>query len=214
MSDLKLGSDNTPRFQWVIQNDPIGPNLPYDVELRNHSVAGVVPTKGSLVENWMLVIPRQPLPSLADASINVRKEVLQIGRHESAAGTGSKERWFNFEHGSRNAGDVIGCGVDQAHLHVVPLPFDLLRVATTNQQDLAWFEVNTHDPWSEIPVGVDYYLVSDFLQTFLAYPATGESQYFRKLIARELGQPDRWDYRKYGCETNVKATIDSRHLRN
>lgn len=208
---MELGTIAEPRFSWIIKQHRTGPLQPFDVDLADHATAAVIPSAGSLVANWLLIVPRVQFMCLADAPREIRSAVMSIGWEESLARCGSGDGRYYFEHGARQAGSLFGCGVDQAHLHVVPLNFDLLHAATHSDATWQWQEVgDIRDPWAEIPTGREYLLVSNFERTFFATPLGKVSQFFRKLIARELGSPTMWDYRKYGCEQNAELTIGYR----
>ena len=79
----------------------------------------------------------------------------------------------------------MGCGVDHAHLHLVPLQVDLVSEALADRS-IHW-EAIPH--WSElhqrVPEDRDYLLVSNVDSiAYVANTAPPTSQYFRKLVAK------------------------------
>lgn len=118
---------------------------------------------------------------------------------------------FAFEHGSERVGSIMGCGVDHAHLHVVPLDFELVDWVTSKSDK-----------------GLDWTSYSEFLLTNL--PPTGEyisvwevssrrgavadvtkpvSQWMRRAIACKLGIDSDWDYRTSPQENNIRLTVET-----
>jgi ATP adenylyltransferase len=195
------------RFEWVMSGLGTGPVQPFDTDLYNFETSAVLPTVGSLVPGWVLMVPRFPalcfaaIPAetrspLVDATNCVANDLVVFG--------GSV---FAFEHGPRTTGSIVGCGVDQAHLHMASLPFDLADAALDSGADLVWHEVDPTDPWTSIRSDRDYYLVSNLSQAYVAYPQDKESQFFRKLVARGVGVPDQWDYRRYPNERYARETL-------
>jgi ATP adenylyltransferase len=101
----------------------------------------------------------------------------------------------------------IGCGVDQAHLHLVPTEHQLLG-AVLADDSVRWAEVDSADPWAVIRPKAEYYLISDSTQSYVGFPLEPRSQYFRKKLAALNGTPDEWDYRKWPHYEHIKRTID------
>src|ERR1039458_10394749 len=88
-----------------------------------------IPTVGALVEGWLLVVPRTPILSFARLSTPLFSE-LEIFLDEIIPAIQSVYGPVSvFEHGPSCAASVVGCGVDYAHLHLVPVDCDLLAGA-------------------------------------------------------------------------------------
>src|SRR5450759_643597 len=106
------------KFDWIIDPTADRPNSTWDVELMGTRSFAVVPSLGALVAGWTLVVPRRSMLNFTELTSQERSEldVLLMTLH----GRLSKpdHQVFEFEHGSILAGSVMGCGVDQAHLHV------------------------------------------------------------------------------------------------
>jgi ATP adenylyltransferase len=195
------------RFHWVTSGLKSGPLYPFDLELLGSPEAAVTPTLGSIVPGWVLVIPRQAYFSFANIAESHRRRIGHLVdrvRFEMAAFEG---KVFFFEHGARKSESAVGCGVDQAHLHVVSLQTDLLASALTSNDGMSWIQADPENPWASIPIDQEYYLISDFNRAYVGYSRKPISQYFRKLIARDTGHPEEWDYRRYQHERNARQTI-------
>ena len=161
---------------------------------------------GPLVSGWVLLIPRRPalnarclpprdLDRLASAIASARARLAPNGDV------------FFFEHGAATIGSVLGCGVDQAHVHVVPLQFDLLSVALAAGMGSSWFTVDPVRPWPDIDQDRPYYIVSNTQEAYAAYPRAKQPQFFRQLIASHIGAGAHWDYRSVHNDEYTKSTI-------
>lgn len=195
------------RFEWAINRKPFGPLPIFDVDLYNFSEAVVSPSVGSIVPGWLLVIPRLETICFANLPAKIRRNtqrVLSLVRQDTYLFGGKP--WM-FEHGARFCGSKAACGVDQAHLHVVPLESDLFNAVKANAPALSWNEVDCFDPWAEIDSAREYYFVSDFTKGYVAYPEVPTSQFFRRVIANMVGRATEWDYRLFSNERNAAATI-------
>jgi diadenosine tetraphosphate (Ap4A) HIT family hydrolase len=181
----------------------------YDEVLRANANYVVVPSLGALVPGWSLVIPRRPLLNLSGLQAPERENLLALVS-EFARDLGVfGDPVYAFEHGSSMSGSVVGCGVEQAHLHVVPLPFDLVEAVTTDSSaDVTWTRTAAI-PLNELPTATDYVAVwrLDTGAGVVGALATPVSQWVRRVIARELGVEAEWDYRTNPQMMNVKKTV-------
>src|SRR5262249_38676442 len=115
------------RFDWVTSGLERGPHPICDRNLHDHPLAAVLPSLGSLVPGWLLVVPRVEALTIRDLPAHERAELLSLARAMAGAGMGIQP--YVFEHGPSKASTSMGCGVDQAHLHTVGLNRDLLSAA-------------------------------------------------------------------------------------
>lgn len=105
----------------------------------------------------------------------------------------------------------MGCGVDQAHLHVVPLPFDLFAaVKRIDDSEVEWVqstEVNTF--LEAVPSTGEYISIwnPENRVSMSGQVKVPRSQWVRRLIAKELGQDEAWDYRQHPQTENLLRTI-------
>jgi ATP adenylyltransferase len=195
------------RFDWLLGTGAL-PDNDWDVELLRTTNFAVVPSLGSLVPGWLLVVPKRPALNFSELTSNEKQELesllVRIRAHLHRPGYVVHE----FEHGSRYLGSVMGCGVDQAHLHVVPLTFDLtVSVTTTDTSEIRWSELGRGDDvWSQISRDREYYFVRNDSRSLLGITRYPRTQWIRKVIAKELGHPDAWDYRTELGLQNIRAT--------
>ena len=87
----------------------------------------VVPSMGSLVPGWQLICPKKHYLNMTMLGQNDKEEFnALLMRRVIATRELYKKQVIVFEHGAVTDNSLIGCGVDQAHVHVVPVEFDLL----------------------------------------------------------------------------------------
>lgn len=195
------------RFSWATRGQTTGPNPRCDIDLLPGHPFAVVPSLGSLFPGWVLAIPRKPVLSIRDLQSAERRELLAFSRGVAHMLSSFDPRVHYFEHGPSEQKSVVGCGVDQAHLHVVPTPLDLLGVVLADPA-VNWSEASDIDPWAAIPAGVEYYLIATSTGSYVGEPNKAESQYFRKKLAAMSGAPSEWNYREWPHYEHIGRTID------
>lgn len=195
------------RFNWVVSGHYHGPDPVCDVDLLVNPLAAVVPTIGSIVAGWVLVVPRIGALSIRDLDQVTRAEILTFARKAGEQVTAFGGLPYIFEHGPSAPNSSIGCGVDQAHIHVVPLGEDLLGAALADQS-VTWVRANYADPWQGCRPDCEYLLVCRGTECFIGFTNSTESQFFRRKIAQVRGTPDAWNYREWPFYDNARRTIE------
>ena len=176
----------------------------WDTELAgSNSAVAIVPTRGSLLPGWLLVVPRvhvlnsRLLPSQLQAAF---RDALRLAQQHVEAAFGPATL---FEHGPTQPGTVVGCGVDHVHLHVVALPFDLVAAARAHPagRGLTWVRAGLNESqnnylWVRTPDGEEW-------------QATGSipSQFFRRVIAGALDMPSLFDWRTEANPAALQETL-------
>jgi ATP adenylyltransferase len=199
------------KFDWITNPQVPRPTTEWDLELARSRYFSVVPSLGSLVSGWLLVVPRRRLLNLRGLSPDEKQDLESLssrlhGQLDLFGGT-----VFEFEHGSIYRGSVMGCGVDQAHLHIVPLPFDLIKAAEqASEGKIIWLGGGaSDDPWTATPDAAEYILIRRVAREFAVGVMTApESQWLRKIIARNLSRAAEWDYRKNPGLPRIRATVE------
>jgi len=171
----------------------------------------VTPTLGSLVQGWLLVVTTQHVPCMAaldDEALSELDAVLaQLSlRATSAYGVAPTL----FEHGPSGPGHPLGCTVDHAHLHMVPLPFSLSRAA--ERYPALRFRGEPAHGLAALQAlhrrGQGYLYVREPAAPGLVMsPVPGPRQYFRRVIAAELGVSGEYDWRCHPHIANAAATV-------
>jgi ATP adenylyltransferase len=208
------GSDsmrNAHRFAWVTAPNHVRPPRPWDAEIRSYARFGVIGSIGALVRGWLLVIPRVPIPNLRHLSTHDRASLGEIVASLKKNMSSLDGELFIFEHGSSRPASLLACGVEQAHLHMLPLNFDLLEAACHygKRQEIRFSTpADPSDPWADIPISSEYLMVERLSdgKALIGFPVHPSSQWFRRIIATELGEPDAWNYRKHPKLANLRAT--------
>jgi diadenosine tetraphosphate (Ap4A) HIT family hydrolase len=179
-----------------------------------------LPTVGALVEGWLLVVPKTPSLCFADLQTSAFSELESfladiVPIIESSYGPISM-----FEHGPAATASPIGCGVDHAHLHLVPAKGDLQAGAEQIAPNVRWSRVaslKTVRDQSSTRGGY-WFLQQPYGsgRCNLGVCSDGEppSQLFRKVIAASLGCPEEFDWKETLGEGKIAATVErlAQHL--
>jgi ATP adenylyltransferase len=172
-----------------------------------------LPTVGALLEGWLLVLPK--FPTLSFANISTK----QFDELETFLEKIIPKLWGNygpvalFEHGPSARGSALGCGVDYAHLHLVPTDIDLHEGARRLLPNIHWEpvkELREIRQFFDSPGG--YWFVQ---QTFGSDPCfVGRcteglplNQLFRRVIANGIGRPEAYDWKVELGVKNISATV-------
>ncbi|MCX5518071.1 hypothetical protein OSH10_06455 [Kaistia defluvii] len=171
----------------------------------------VTPTKGSIVANWVLIIPQNSALSFAEVQyqqkINAFSEVRSVARE-----LGAVANYLWFEHGPGMPSSEVGCGVDYAHIHLLLAPeFSLDRFSSVaiTASGTVWKESSPLSVYNEIQADEDYYVFGDANR---AYHINGRSlgrQFFRKVIAEIAERTAEWDYNSFQNVENAQYTVDN-----
>lgn len=168
-----------------------------------------VPSVGSLVAGWLLVVPKAHRLSFGESS---DMSVLHRETEEIAA---EWRREFGpltwFEHGPAQPSSVVGCSVDHAHIHLLPSgELDLEEAASRHLPELTF--VREDDPESAIAAAVEAGIPYLHLRlpdgtSRLAVSPRIPSQAFRRCIAAEQGRPDQFDWREFPQLETLEETM-------
>ncbi|SFR97182.1 HIT family protein [Sphingomonas jatrophae] len=199
------------RFAWITNDSLPRSSAEWDREILRSERFVAVPSAGALAPGWTLVVPRRPLLNLSETNLAERVELAAIAIKVADTLSKTGKEVFCFEHGSRKPGGLVGCGVDQAHLHIVPLPFDLIEAVTSAADSGIEWEapVASTTPFDQPPVEGDYILLWRMTdhQTMVGKMRRPESQWVRRIIASELGIGPEWNYRTHPQRHNVRETL-------
>jgi ATP adenylyltransferase len=147
------------RFDWVITGQAAGPDPKCDVDLLPEHSFALVPSLGSLCPGWVLAVPREPLLSLRALPTHERTAFLTSCRVVADTLSEFHTSSYYFEHGPGTRRSIVGCGVEQAHLHIVPSPLNLLGLVLADRS-VQWTEVDRNDPWATLPLDAEYSLIA------------------------------------------------------
>lgn len=179
---------------------------PWDEVLSIRDDVYLVPTRGCLVEGWLLAIPREHTLSLAHLAPHRQTAAIATARHAADRVSLLYGTATVFEHGASVPRSAVGCGVDHAHLHIVPLPFSLGDVARHHPlgRTLTWRRA---EGWEGIEPSAGAYLAVTSGDGVLVGSGDIPSQFFRRVIADELGCGSRFDWKADDGLENVVRTV-------
>lgn len=171
----------------------------------------VVPSLGALVEGWLLIVPKKEYlsfqylenDSLVKELENLSNYIGEIIEKEYGYVT-------MFEHGAKHVKSTVGCGVDYAHLHLVPINFDLI-LGLENFLNIRynWNKINSLQNVFHSEKKTEYLYYKDFEgNSFLVNDKEIPSQLFRKVIASFLNDPEKFDWKEFHQEDNILKTIE------
>jgi ATP adenylyltransferase len=185
----------------------------YDQILLETDGCVVTPTLGSIVANWLLIVPRSPVLNFAQWSRTTGRSPLQLVKSVMASCAFPTDRLVWFEHGPAQTGSTIGCGVDQAHVHVIydaPFSAEQVQLIAKEHSQLDWSIGDAESVYSSIRLQ-NSYLVTGSLETAALAQDVEQvgSQFFRRMIATLSDRADAWNYRTHPHLSNVRETIRS-----
>ena len=198
------------RFSAALSPDGC-PRPLYDEVLCETRECVVTPTLGAIVPFWFLVIPRISSANFVEwrgkTGVDPALVVGDILRAQKI----DPDRAIWFEHGPRQQGSQLGCGVDHAHLHVVvdaPFLFEDFVAEAMAASGVNWRDQSTERAYRSIGDGTSYLAAMSMEQAVIAEQVEHVgSQFFRRVIARLVGRPNSWDYKVHPHLENVESTI-------
>jgi ATP adenylyltransferase len=184
---------------------------PWNVPLIESPNFMVFPSLGALVEGWVLLVPKQhflSIGALPDSLISEMQQLKETVCRQLQQNYGTVSA---FEHGPGQKQRKVGCGVDHAHLHILPADFDLSgAVSPYLPAGARWSAANLAECRAAVNHGEDYlYLEQPIGNVRIVRHQDLGSQLFRRAIAAHLGAPDEFDWRDNPQMENVKQTIQS-----
>lgn len=158
----------------------------------------VAPAMGQFTEGYLLICPRTHFLNLGamdsllfDRFLDVKEHVRTLLLEEYGL------KAVFFEHGPVSHTNRGGSCVDHAHLHA--LPVDLAAPPSWVSEPLSGGRIDDINMVVEYAeAGKPYFFLECPDATMYLYDALGlPCQYGRKVFARVLGIPGKWDWRRY-----------------
>lgn len=154
---------------------------------------------GALVPGWTLLAPKRHAVNM-QASYKDQK-FWEFAREAAVHLSARYGSVVAFEHGPNASNSLTGCGTGHAHLHLVPLNFPLAEYSRNFDLSKQW-AVSSFDEIAQKSRGGEYLFVADKFEAdastgFLSIISSPISQFFRKVIASNLGMSEFSDYRRY-----------------
>lgn len=172
----------------------------------------VVPTVGALIEGWLLIVTKQSYLCMGAIEEELHPELSALKDHVFTVLRQTYGDVAAFEHGPSQTGQQVGCGVDHAHLHVLPVAFPLTeRVPIVTDVALDWQEVEgIHSAREMFGARTPYLYVEQPAGVGrITNASDAPSQLFRRVIADAIGSPKAFDWRNNPMEANVISTVNT-----
>jgi diadenosine tetraphosphate (Ap4A) HIT family hydrolase len=185
---------------------------PWDQVLFESDNFVVVPTVGAIVEGWVLIVPREPYLCMGAINAELREELQQVVALFAAAIRDCYGEVAAFEHGPSCVGTRVGCGVDHAHLHLLPAPRNLIAdVDNVASANLSWHLADGLAATADyFRAGIPYLFVEQPIGcSMIADARQAPSQLFRRVVAYQVGSPEKFDWRGDAMESNVVSTSET-----
>jgi ATP adenylyltransferase len=187
----------------------------WDIPIYESQSFVVLPTVGALVEGWLLVVPKKVELSFAHISKTQFSELGKfldeiIPRIESFYGPVAV-----FEHGPASTNNLVGCGVDYAHLHLVPTRCDLLAGARKIAPNVRWDQIGSFADIQNCASSTSgYWFLKQNYRSDICFLGRCEfgnptSQLFRRVIAEHLGCPLEFDWKSASGESMIASTVEN-----
>ncbi|WP_461434354.1 hypothetical protein [Hoeflea alexandrii] len=182
----------------------------YDTVLFEVGDCVVTPTLGSIIPNWLLVVPTRPAINFTEwyrgTGVNPQDLIQEVS---STLGL-ELERIIWFEHGPNGAGSITGCGVDHAHIHVLvdpPFSFQTFGAAVRADSD-RWIPFDTSCVYDQMSIEESYMVIGSDKSAIARIGVEDlGSQYLRRAIASLVQMPHAWNYRTHAHIGNVRRTV-------
>ena len=168
-----------------------------------------LPSLGALVEGWILLVSKSHFVSFGAMPSSLIEEMNEFKRFLCAILDQCYGSVVAFEHGPSVASRSVGCGVDHAHLHLVPLLFDLAtEVSPFLPGNTTWETAGIQECQDAHDRGEDYlYLEQPIGSGRIVTHEQFGSQLFRRAIAMHIGAYNQYNWREYEQLPTVEATI-------
>lgn len=171
-----------------------------------------VPTLGSIVPYWLLIIPKLPSFCFAEREAKGCTRLSEtLGEVIDNLNLPSDQTLW-FEHGAVHSGSVNGCGVDYAHAHIIVQPefsFSLFSETVFRNFQGNWAVFDSLKGFPTPSSFSDYFIFGYKNFSFISYDTDDAGpQFFRRVIANLVGLDEQWDYRKFTHSRNIELTLE------
>lgn len=172
----------------------------------------VVPSLGAMVEGWLLIVPKNHILSFAYLEYDLFEEFESLQKEVvSLLKDVYKTNVCVFENGAINCKSLVGCGVDYAHVHYVPLNIDIRReISMFCKFSLNWRSISRISELKQfISLDSPYLYIQDSKEdNYVAKIEFPRSQFIRQIIANHLGFPEKFDWKIYPFDAEIVNTIN------
>lgn len=168
----------------------------------------VVPTLGSFVEGYLLIITKKHYISISECQTNLLDELEGLITYIKCV----IDKVYNspiiaFEHGAISEQEKGGCCVTHAHMHIVPYRGDIMN--ELNNLNFSFREIDTLYELNKQFIGEKQYIFyqNNIGKKYIFESNIIPSQYIRQVLCKRIGSPRKWDWRKYYFIDNIIKTL-------
>lgn len=177
----------------------------------NHFIS--VPSLGQLVPGWLLIAPKERYLCIGAIPTSMFEELIAFIDRVTSFVKLAYGPITIFEHGPVQAKTSIGCGVDHAHVHIVPIKsnWSLLQEAKRRVPQICWesaLSIKKTKKYYSINKPYLYLYESASNIQVIGNNSSIPSQLFRKIIAHYIDRPREYDWKEYPELKNIQATIE------
>ena len=185
----------------------------YNQRLYETENFAVIPSLGAIVEGWLLVIPKEHCISFGYLqSPQLFDELNQLINKVGNVVQKLYGEYVIFENGAFCSNKLVGCGVDFAHIHIVPTKFNLIETIE-NEFGISydWKQIdNISESAKYVEDNKPYlYYNNQQRESFITTNDNIPSQLFRKAVAFNAGLSDEYDWKEYPFTENIHKTIET-----
>lgn len=185
----------------------------YNIRLYETENFAVIPSLGSIVEGWLLIIPKKHYLSYGYlSSEELYKELDDLIVYVGSIVKKAYGDFVIFENGAFCSDKLVGCGVDYAHIHIVPIKDDLIDIIKTRyNKNYNWEQVKSLGVSSTFVKNSQPYLYyrNQVGCSYITTDPNIPSQLFRKAIAYSRGIENEYDWKYHYFDENIDKTINS-----
>ncbi len=157
----------------------------------------VTPSLGQIVEGYLLICSKKHFVSFSAMPKELFAEFEEIKQKVKKILSENYTCPIFFEHGPIDETKLSGCCINHAHLHAVPVKFDILNDI---MEDFKGKEITTPAEIArqfERKIPYFYYENQEGKKYLFEINGPVSSQYFRQIVALKAWSPEKWNWRGY-----------------
>jgi len=193
--------------------------------LRELGLFRLIPALGALVHGHCILVPEFHFASFAELmGFAPRATVGAIGMAADLISEAYDSGVVAFEHGPLSVDCVRGRNPqDHAHIHLMPLNEDVSLSVREFEPELEWAQMESLEDLARLHRKASYLFYQFFPRLGIDRPAgmvctfahdnAVIKQFFRRVIADKLGEPENWRWEDDWREDNIRKTVDRLGLR-
>jgi diadenosine tetraphosphate (Ap4A) HIT family hydrolase len=172
----------------------------------------IIPSLGSFWPGYVLILPKKhffSVGAMPEQYYDYLQRLLRCVKGKIQRIYSSKV--IAFEHGAVSSSIAGGACSDHAHIHLLPYSGNILSSLPATE-----YQVNEIYSFNSLKVAVKngspyLFYQSSSNRMFIIRSNEIPSQIIRKIIAKQSGIPDKWDWKNNLFHENIISTINDLH---